>query len=95
VLASSWAAIYGLQAILAAIAGALLVGRVGGRHSSVKLLAYCSGAWLGELLALTLFGGLLANEIHPDNGWFFWAEATGGPLQPIAAVLGGVAARRF
>ena len=87
VLEQSWPAIYGSQALLAALYG-LWVGRV--EPSRVWMLTLVTGAWLGELLALTLGGNLLANELDPPVAWFYWWMATGGPLQPVAASAGGL-----
>ena len=85
VLERSWPAIYGSQALLAAIVG-LRLSRYPARW--LAIVAIVIGAWLGELLALTLFGSLLANEIDPEVAYIFWWMGTGGPLQPAAAVLG-------
>ncbi len=87
VLAQSWPAIYGSQAVLAALCG-LWVARV--EPSRVWMLTLVIGAWLGELLALTLGGNLLANELDPPVARFYWWMATGGPLQPVAASAGGL-----
>lgn len=86
VLERSWPAIYGSQALLAAIVGHRL-----SRHAVrwLAIIGIISCAWLGELLALTLFGNLLANEIDPQVAYVFWWMGTGGPVQPAAAVLGG------
>ena len=91
VLEQFWPAIYGSQALLAALCG-LWVGRV--EPSRVWMLTLVTGAWLGELLALTLGGHLLANELDPPVAWFYWWMATGGPLQPVAASAGGLLAGR-
>ncbi len=87
VLEQSWPAIYGSQALLAALCG-LWVGRI--EPSAVRMLTLVFGAWLGELLALTLGGNLLANELDPPVAWFYWWMATGGPLHPVAASVGGL-----
>jgi hypothetical protein len=85
-------AIYGSQVLLAAAVGAsasLLL-----RDISIGALALLLfGAWVGELIALTLLGNVIvANEIDPEIAWFYWLLATGGPLQPAAACVGSVAA---
>lgn len=90
VLERSWAGIYGSQALLAALIGHRLSPRI---PSLLGLVAVVTGAWLGELVALTLFGNLLANEIDPTVAWVFWWMGTGGPVQPVAAVVGGLVQR--
>ena len=86
VLGRSWPAIYGSQALMAAVVGFGLSRHV---RAWLWLVAMLIGGWLGELVALTLFGNLLANEIDPEVAYVFWWMGTGGPLQPVAAVLGG------
>jgi hypothetical protein len=51
-------------------------------------------AWIGELVLLTVFGTLVANELTPLVAWYYWLLATGGPLQPIAASVGGMLGQR-
>jgi hypothetical protein len=90
VLRGSWPAIYGLQAALAATALFIFARRRASTMRPRGLLLLVVGAWLGELLLLTLAGTLLANEIDPDIAWFFWLMGTGGPIQPVAAAIGGI-----
>ena len=93
VLSQSWPLIYGSQAVLAAGLTWIVIRREAvSRLADVMVLV--TGAWIGELVALTLGGNLLANEIDPVNAWVFWWMGTGGPLQPIAALLGGLVAVR-
>lgn len=87
VLGRSWPAIYGSQALLAALCG-LILGRV--EPSRAWILPLVVGAWFGELLALTLGGNLLANELDPPIAPFYWWMGTGGPLQPAAANAGAL-----
>lgn len=54
------------------------------------MLTLVVGAWLGELLVLTLGGNLLANELDPPIAWFYWWMGTGGSLQPAAASAGAL-----
>jgi hypothetical protein len=89
VLAESWPAIYGSQALLAALVG-LVLARTRGDLGRWELAMLIAGAWLGELAVLTLGGTLLANELDPNVAWFFWLMGTGGPIQPAAAVLGAL-----
>lgn len=94
VIRDAWLPLYGLQAAFAAGVVFAFVQRTRVR-SVVRLLGLVVGAWLGQLVVLTVAGGLLANEIDPTNAWFFWFVATGGPVQPIAAILGGLVALRL
>ncbi|HET7521348.1 MAG TPA: hypothetical protein VFK61_07405 [Candidatus Limnocylindria bacterium] len=88
--AGTW--IYGSQAVLAALVGAAAALLLGRQASVVRLVLLMFGAWLGELVVLTLGGNLVANEIDPPVAWSWWLLATAGPLQPVAASLGAVAA---
>lgn len=93
-VAASGVLIYGLVATLAATTVYVLTRRRPVLGLPV-VAALAIGAWLGELVAMTLFGRVLANELNPLNGWYFWLWATGGPLQPAAAFLGGWLAARL
>lgn len=88
----SWPWIYGSQALMAAGIGALIGRNVSGAG---RWIAFVIAAWLAELVALTLGGTLLANELVPGAAWFYWWVGTGGPVQPAAAVAGGLAARSW
>jgi hypothetical protein len=58
--------------------------------SAVTLWASVTSAWLLEGVVLTVIGEpLVANELDPLVAWYFWLVATAGPLQPVAAFLGG------
>jgi hypothetical protein len=83
--------IYGSQAVLAAVIGAAAALRLGRGVSVVTLILLMFGAWLGELVVLTLGGNLVANEIDPPVAWFWWLLATAGPIQPLAASAGVLA----
>lgn len=89
-LRDSWPLIYGSQAVLAAIGLLIFARRERGELGPRRLAGLIVSAWLGELLVLTLGGNLIANEIDPDTAWFYWLMGTGGPLQPLAALAGGV-----
>jgi hypothetical protein len=90
VLRDSWPLIYGSQAVMAAIGLLIFARREIAELGLRRLGALVVGAWLGELLALTLGGNLLANELDPNVAWFYWLMGTGGPLQPAAAFAGGL-----
>jgi hypothetical protein len=95
VLRESWPLIYGSQAVLAAVGLYIFARHESGELGIRRLAALVLGAWLGELLALTLGGNLLANELDPDIAWFYWLMGTGGPIQPVAAFAGGLLGIRF
>jgi hypothetical protein len=86
VLASAWPLVYGPLVLLTAGIGFGYAQRR--RPTWRRAAGVVIGAWLGELVVLSLAGGLLANEIGPLNAWFYWLLATGGPLQPAAGLLG-------
>jgi hypothetical protein len=63
--------------------------------SAVTLWASVTSAWLLEGVVLTVIGApLVANELDPHVAWYFWLVATAGPLQPVAAFVGGWLALR-
>ena len=93
VLARSWPLIYGCEALLTAAVAGLYVTRARPAPSIANIAALSFAAWFGELLALSAFGGLLANELNPGTAWIFWWMATAGPLQPMVATLAGIVAR--
>lgn len=82
--------IYGSQFLLIG-AGLYALARTWFRRwSAVTLLASVTLAWLLQGLLLTVLGErLVANELDPPIAWYFWLVATAGPLQPIAAFVGG------
>jgi hypothetical protein len=93
VVGYAWPIIYPLEAtFVAAIVGgvAFLFARSLDR-GSVLLLALA--AWIGEYFVLA--SGVFADELNPVNSVFYWLLATGGPMQPIAATLGGWLALRL
>lgn len=57
--------------------------------SPVTLWAAVTSAWLLEGVVLTVIGPVVANELTPAVAWYFWLVATAGPLQPVAAFVGG------
>lgn len=93
-LEEDWPLIYGSQALFAAlvgfVVGPFLIKAFGSPGAVLAILA----AWMGEFVALTFGGTILANELVPEVGWFFWLIGTGGPLQPVAAVIGAWLATR-
>ena len=87
-LEDNWALIYGGEALFAGVVGLVaarpLVDRFGRRGAGAAVVA----AWVGEWFALLIGGRLLAGELMPEFSWFYWLIGTGGPLQPIAALVG-------
>jgi len=61
-----------------------LIGVRPGRHMHVSLRA----AWFGELLVVGVIAPLLAAGVDLVHGPLIWPVATGGPIQPLAAVIG-------
>lgn len=92
-LESAWPAIYASQAALAA-AGTFLYQRAAGPIPIQRLTLIVAAAWIGELAVLYFAGTLFAGELTSDVAWFFWLIGTGGPIQPLAAILGGWLALR-
>ena len=86
-LRDSWPLIYGAQALLAAAVGCS-IARLTRVATPGRTVALIGAAWVGEWLVLLVGGTLLANELVPNMAWFFWLIATGGPLQPFAAIAG-------
>ena len=91
VLRESWLPLFGLESLLAAAVAFGFVSWTGER-SARRLVMLVIGAWLGELVVLTIGGTIFANELVPTVAWFYWVIGTGGPVQPIAAILGGLVA---
>jgi hypothetical protein len=87
-LEESWPAIYASQAALAA-GGTFLYQRLAGPLPLARLAPIVGAAWLGELVVLRFAGWLFANELTGEVAGFFWLIGTGGPIQPLAALLGG------
>ena len=94
VLRESWLPLFGFESVLAAGVAFAFVSWTGER-SARRLIALVIGAWIGELVVLTVAGTIVANELVPTVAWFYWLIGTGGPVQPIAAILGGLVAMRL
>jgi hypothetical protein len=87
VLYQSWPLIYLLEAVFVAavmfVVGRLFIDRLTNR----TLVAIVLAAWIGQYLFLA--SRVLADELNPLSAGWFWLLATGGPLQPAAAFVGG------
>jgi hypothetical protein len=94
VLRELWLPLFGLEALLAAGCGFGFVSWLRER-SWRRLVGLVIAAWVGEFLVLLFGGTIFANELVPGVAWFYWLIGTGGPVQPIAAVLGGLVAMRL
>jgi hypothetical protein len=92
-LQDSWRLIYGAEAILAA-AGTFWFARMVAPLWPRRLVAYVVAAWIGEWLVLLFGGTLFAGELVPEVSWYYWLIGTGGPVQPVAAAVGGLLALR-
>jgi peptidoglycan/LPS O-acetylase OafA/YrhL len=94
VLQHSWPIVYGIQAILAA-ALLYVVTRYGAPWlGAMALVAMVLAACVSELVVLLIIHPILADELTPGSTLFYWLLATGGPLQPVAACIGGLLALR-
>ena len=93
VRAASWPV---LVAGIALTAGA--VGWVAARRSdvtSLPLIGIVVLAWVTEAIVLALLGRFLDDDLGIEVVVPIWILATLGPLQPLAAGLGVVAARQM
>jgi hypothetical protein len=88
-----WPVIYASQAALAAF-GTFAYQRLAGPVPVARLAPIVAAAWIGEFAVLYFAGTLFANELTGDIAGFFWLIGTGGPIQPLAALLGGWLALR-
>lgn len=94
-LDTSWLVAWAVQAALAVMLGAV-VGRSWGRQMTVAAVVGLGfAAWVGELLVAIVISPILAGELSPLNAPLVWLIATGGPLQPLAFVVGALAGRAF
>lgn len=57
--------------------------------SAASLAILVLAAWLGLLVA-SLLAPVLAGELSLVHGPYIWLVATGGAIQPMAAVLGAL-----
>ena len=88
--------VYAVEVLLAAAVTFVFVHLVPRRPTPGRLLLPVGAAWIGELAVLLLIGPLLANELEgPYVATFMWIIGTGGPVQPIAAVIGGLVSLRL
>lgn len=85
-LARPW--IYVSQALMAAATGFVTARVLGSAVTRGQLAVVMFSAWIGELVLLTVFGTLVANELTPLVAWLYWLMATGFGMQPLAATAG-------
>jgi hypothetical protein len=93
VLGESWPMIYSAEAIMAAV-GTFTFAKLAGPLLPTSLIAYVVAAWIGEWLVLLIGGQLFSGELVPEVSWYYWLIGTAGPVQPVAAALGGLLALR-
>ncbi len=89
----SWWLTWAVQGLLA---GGLLAAIEAVRPSrdARTLAAVVVMAWIGELLVLIPLTVILSDDLRPFHAPWVWLIATGGPIQPVAALLGGLVGRR-
>ena len=87
-LEDNWPLIYGGEAVLAGVVGFVAARPLVTMFGHRGAVAAVGAAWVGEWVALLVGGRLLAGELMPEFSWFYWIVGTGGPLQPIAAIIG-------
>jgi hypothetical protein len=92
-LGESWPMIYSAEALFAA-AGTFWFARLAAPLTPRQLVAYVVAAWIGEWLVLLFAGRLFSGELVPEVSWYYWLIGTGGPVQPVAAAVGGLLALR-
>lgn len=82
--------VYAVQVLLAAAVTFAFVRLAPRYQTPRRLLLLVGGAWIGELVVLLLVGSVLASEFKdPSVATSIWVLGTGGPVQPIAALIGG------
>ncbi|MGD8485103.1 MAG: hypothetical protein PVH07_00565 [Chloroflexota bacterium] len=92
-LDSSWLLAWAVQAGLAAAIGFGLGRWWGSGVSRSALAIIVVVAWVGELVAASALAPFLAGELSPVHGPGLWLVATGGPIQPLAALGGALAGK--
>jgi hypothetical protein len=86
----SWLVVWAVQAGLAGLVG-FAIGRWWRDGASlVRLAILVLAAWVGELLVVSLLAPFLPGTLSILHGPALWLVATGGPIQPIAAVVGAL-----
>lgn len=88
VLERMWFVIYPVEAVVVGVVMVVVGWMLRGHASPLSLIAVVLAAWIGELVILG--SGLIANELVGFVAVYYWLLATGGPLQPIAAIIGGL-----
>jgi hypothetical protein len=85
VVTRSWPLIYPLVTLFAA--GLFyVVGLLAPQLSGKGMVGLVLAAWIGELLVLA--SGLVDDDLDPLSSVFVWLLATGGPVQPMAGLIG-------
>lgn len=90
---ATWFEVWAIQALLAF--GLLLaVEWITPSVSRRALVTTILVAWVGELLVASLVLPVIQDDLDVIHGPFVWLVATGLGIQPAAAILGGLVARR-
>jgi hypothetical protein len=92
-LHETWFAVWAIQALLAF---GLLVAVEWTAPSATDraMVGMVLLAWLGELVAAAVIATMVVGELDVVHAPYVWLVGTGFGLQPSAAILGGLAARR-
>jgi len=92
VLQQSWPIVYAIHALLAAAVMYVVTRFVAPWLDAKTLLALVLAACVAELVVLLIIHPVLSNELTATSTAYLWLLATGGPLQPVAAYVGGLLA---
>lgn len=87
-LQASWWLIFPLQGVLVGLAAYVVARLAGDRLDATSLAVIIVVAWLAELLIA--FAGVLPPDLMWADPIDYWAVMTGGPIQPAAAIIGGM-----
>jgi hypothetical protein len=93
VLERMWHVIYPLEAAIVGVVMVIVGWMLRGRGGILSLVVIVLAAWIGELLILG--SGLIDDDAAGLTAVPLWVLATGGPLQPIAAIIGGLVGARL
>lgn len=92
-LHATWFVAWVIQALLA-FGLMIVVERLAPSASRRAMIATILGAWVGEFLVASFVLSALVGELDVVHGPYVWLIGTGFGIQPAAAILGGLVARR-
>lgn len=92
-LHETWLAIWAIQALLAfgLLVATEWLAPSASRDAMIRMVLL---AWIGELLAAAVVATAFVGELDVVHAPYVWLVGTGFGIQPAAAILGGVLARR-